>query len=760
MGDVAEASGAVMKPGKNDPCPCGSGKKYKHCCEGRAVSHPAAPAPAEFNQLIALYNAGRYAELETRARTLVEHFPAAGFAWKLLGGALQMQGKEALPAFQKTAALLPQDAEAHYNLGVVLKNLGQLDEALTHYRQALKIKPDYAEAHSNLGNALKELGRLDEAVACYQQALKIMPHSAETLNSLGTAFKERGQLDEAVASYRRAIKIKPDYAEAHSNLGNALTELGQLAEALASCRRALEIKPGFAEAYINLGNALSDLGIFGDAVACYHRALELKPDFTHVYINLGNTLKYLGQFNKAAASFRSVLEIEPNFAEVHSNLGIVLKDLGRIEDALASYRRALELKPDFFDAYSNLLFTLSYSAGHTPADCLVAARQYGQMVNKKVVSRFSVWRCADRPERLRVGIVSGDLYIHPVGYFLESLLAQLDPSRVELIAYPTNRKADSLTARIKPHFAAWKPLTNLSDEAAAQLIHADGVHVLVDLAGHTGHNRLPVFAWKPAPVQASWLGYAATTGVDEMDYLLADEMGVRESQQKYFTETIWYLPDTRLCFTPPDVDLPVAMLPAFKNGYVTFGCFQRLDKVGDEVLAAWAAILTALPGSRLRWQCKQLGDPAMAKQIMQRLQQHGITPDRVTLHGAVSREAYLSAHTEVDMLLDTFPYPGGTTTCEALWMGVPTLTLAGDTLLARQGASLLSAAGLNNWIAISEADYVNKAMVLAGDLPMLATLRADLREQVRLSPVFDAPRFARNMEAALWGMWQKHQAQS
>jgi predicted O-linked N-acetylglucosamine transferase (SPINDLY family) len=290
------------------------------------------------------------------------------------------------------------------------------------------------------------------------------------------------------------------------------------------------------------------------------------------------------------------------------------------------------------------------------------------------------------------------------------------------------------------------------------LIHADGVHVLLDVSGHTAHNRLPVFAWKPAPVQVSWLGYFATTGVAEMDYFLADKVGVPEAQQEQFTETVLYLPDTRLCFTAREVDLPVAPLPALANGMVTFGCFQTLAKLGDGVLEAWGEILAALPDATLRIQCKQLGEPAQVEQLLQRLWKYGIAPARVATHGASNRETYLAAYAEVDVILDTFPYPGGTTTCEALWMGVPTLTLAGDSLLARQGASLLTAAGLEEWVATSKEEYVAKSIALASDQSKLVALRAVLRQQVLASPLFDAPRFARNFEDALWGMWQRHHA--
>jgi predicted O-linked N-acetylglucosamine transferase (SPINDLY family) len=239
-----------------------------------------------------------------------------------------------------------------------------------------------------------------------------------------------------------------------------------------------------------------------------------------------------------------------------------------------------------------------------------------------------------------------------------------------------------------------------------------------------------------------------------MDYLLADETGVPEHHRAHFSETVWYLPDTRLCFTPPHTDLPVSPLPGLGSGSITLGCYQNLSKINEAVLAVWGRIFAALPRARLRLACKQLGDATVAAQLRQRLRQYGIAETRVALYGSVDRETYLASHAEVDLLLDTFPYPGGTTTCEALWMGVPTLTLAGETLLSRQGASLLTAASLPDWIARDEDDYVAKAIAFTGDLPKLAALRAGLREQVRVSPLFDAPRFAKNFEAALWGMWQ------
>jgi protein O-GlcNAc transferase len=667
--------------GRNDPCPCGSGKKAKRCCYQAAANATSA------------------------------------------GDGIGASG----PDGQNKVARAAGNAEAHFGQAAALMAHGRAAEAVPHLEHALSSRPKYAEAHMMLGQALWAQGKLAAAAASLEQGLALMPKLAEAHSNLGLLYGALGKHDAAVASFRKAIALKPEFAWAHCNLGNVLHAQGNLPAAVASYRRALAIEPELVEAWVNLGNTLVTLGDVDAAVTCFRKALALKPDHALAWLNISAPLQAQGD----------------------------------LDSAIDSLRKALSLAPALTDARSALLFAMSYHPGCPPALRLAEARRYGAAVTAHA-RPYERWRVdvdapgAGRP--LRVGLVSADLRSHPVAYFVEGILAHLDPARVELVAFAAVAQEDETTARLKPRFAAWNGIAELDDAAAAARIHAAGIHVLVDLGGHTAHNRLPVFAWKPAPVQTSWLGYFATTGVPAIDYLLADPVSAPDSIRDQFTETVWHLPDTRLCFAAPagSERLQPVPLPAAGNGYVTFGCFQNPLKLSDATLSAWGRILAALPGARLRLQGSQMRFAAARARLLGRFARFGIEAGRVMLAEQVPREDYLAAHAGVDLILDTFPYPGGTTTCEALWMGVPTLTLAGDTLVSRQGASLLACAGLGDWIAADEDDYVARALAHAADTAGLARLRSSLRATVLASPLFDAPRFARNLEAALHGMWEQN----
>ena len=719
-------------------------------------SSGAAPSQDQINHVLGHYQAGRFGEAEALATLLIQLFPKHPFGAKALGVVLRQTGRlaESLAPMQLAVTLSPQDSEAHNNLGVTLKELGKLDEAEASYRKAIALKPDYAEAHSNLGNRLKELGKLDEAEASYRNAIAFEPDYAEAHSNLGNSLKELGKLDASEASCRQAIAFKPDYAEAHSNLGNTLKELGKLDEAEASYRKAIALKPDYAEAYSNLGNALKELGKLDEAEASYRQAIALKSDYAEAHSNLGVTLTELGKLDEAEASYRQAIALKPDYARAHSNLGNSLTELGRLDEAEASYRQAIALKPDFIQAHDNLLM-LTGSMLFNEVLYKESAADFTKAIDGAIASRFNTWLHSRDRESLRIGFVSGDLRSHPVGYFIESLLMELQSSPVELFAYPTTSESDAVTTRIKPLFDKWSPLVGLDDDEAAQKIYGDGIHILIDLSGHTAKNRLPIFARKPAPIQISWLGYFASTGLPEIDYILGDPYVTPLTDADHFVETIWQLPETYLCFTPPDDELAVASLPASTNGFITFGCFNNLSRMTDEVVAVRAAILHAVPESKLFLKDKQLDHEAGRSRVLSRFAAFNIEANRLVLKGKSSRIQYFSCYNRVDIALSPFPYGGGTTSVEGLWMGVPVIAKKGNHFLSHLGECIAHNSGLSDWIAVDNEDYVKKAVAFSSDLQSLSALRRGMREQILNTPLLDAPRFARHFEEALRAMRHK-----
>jgi protein O-GlcNAc transferase len=683
-----------------------------------ASAPPPAPAPpaSPAAQAAALFNAGRHQELEALARRMIAAAPAGPAGWSALGAALAAQDRhaEALPAKEEAVRLAP-DAQAHSNLAATLLALGRHEDAVARARRAVALDARSATAHGNLGLGLLALGLLDEAVGSCKEALTLDPGLARVRARLAAALHAAGRWNEAARWLEEGLRLRPDDTAGWLALGNAWRDAQDMRRAEAAFRKALALAPGSHEAWNNLGNTLHDLG----------RLLE------------------------AEAAFRRALAAEGAVAAIHSNLGNLLREQGRFEEAAACFRQALARDPAFLGAHDNLLLALNYADGPSHEERLAEARRYGAAAARGARPLPAV--AVSRSGPLRVGLVSGDLRSHPVGYFLEGLVGALDPARIQVLAYSTQPREDALTARLREH-VAWRRIDALGDADAAARIRADAVDVLLDLSGHTAHNRLPLFCWRPAPVQATWLGYFATTGIAEIDYLIADAATVPAQAQEGFTERVWRLPRTRLCFTPPAQAPPVAPLPALASGHITFGSFQALSKVTDAVLALWARVLQAVPGARLRLQSPQLGDEATREALRQRMRAQGLDPARAALHGRSSRLAYFKAHAEVDLLLDTFPFPGGTTSCEALWMGVPTVALQGDRLIARQGAGLLEAAGLDDWIAADADDYVRIAARHAADPAALSALRAGLRNQVAQSALFDAPAFARDFTDALLRM--------
>ncbi|HXA47463.1 MAG TPA: tetratricopeptide repeat protein, partial [Burkholderiaceae bacterium] len=424
-----------------------------------------------------------------------------------------------------------------------------------------------------------------------------------------------------------------------------------------------------AIAQYNLGNTLRAAGQIESASACFQLAVQLQPDnalFLHL---LGMTQYELGHLDAALVSFKHALCIAPDNVDVYNLLGNVLRDQGHFDAALENYRRALQLNPDYLNSRSNLLFTAAYLPGQDPIALLSQARIYGDVVARRARPYTSWTNSRESERRLRVGLVSGDLRTHPVGYFIEGVLAAIasNPAAgIEFFAYYNLiGHEDALSERIKSSCVTWRSVFALSDEALSTLIHNDNIDVLIDLSGHTGLNRLAMFAWKPAPVQVSWLGYFSTTGIAAINYVIADPWVVPESGANHFSERIWRLPESRLCFTATNISVEVAALPALENGVITFGCFNNLSKMNDAVVALWANVLLAIPDSRLFLKAKQLQEFDAQQAVRARFARHGVDPDRLLLEGFTSHSTYLEAYHRVDIALDPFPYNGGTTTIEA-----------------------------------------------------------------------------------------------
>jgi protein O-GlcNAc transferase len=548
------------------------------------------------------------------------------------------------------------------------------------------------------------------------------------------------------------------HAETHYQRGIALYDQGQFEESASCFQQALDIDPSLAAAHCNLGNAFKALEHFDAAIASYQRAVQIQPLLFVAHNNLGVAFKEAFQLHAAFTCFERALQIAPHFAEAYVNLGSVLSDLGRPYASLNALKTALDIDPACETAHNNLLLVQNYLSDQPMDRMLADARRFGRLITK-LARPYTQWSSSPDVDRgLRVGLVSGDLCSHSVGYFLDGVLSALKShcaSSLELFAYPSRLRDDETSHRLRAHFAKWYPAVGLSDAALAQCIHEDGIDILIDLSGHTAHNRLPVFAWRPAPVQVSWLGYCATTGVAEIDYYLADAITLPASQQAHFTETIWKLPGSYICFSAPEFEITGMPPPSLRSGQITFGSFNNLNKMGDETVRLWARVLQAIPESRLLLKASQLADQSVQLSTLDRYARHGIAADRLILEARIhGRCEHLAAYHRVDIALDPSPYNGVTTTIEALWMGVPVLTLAGESFVARQGAGLLTHAGLSEWIATAPDDFVTKAFTHAANLQGLTSLRTGLRERVLASPIFNAPRFAEHFAVAMRDMWR------
>ncbi|MBM3649786.1 MAG: tetratricopeptide repeat protein [Alphaproteobacteria bacterium] len=693
----------------------------------------------------------------------------------------------AIAGYRKVIEQAPDFAPAHHYLGLLVYQQGDTEKAIALIHRALGLEPDLTEARYNLGNIFRELGRTAEAETCYGQTLQAEPQNADALLNLGTLLCERGAFAESESLLRRLIELAPGHPAAHAAFGALLLRTGRPQDALAEFRLAASRAPRETDILYNLGVAQATCGHARDAEATFRTVVRLAPGHDEAANNLGGALLaqrrhreavpvfeglvrrqphhagYLGNLaialhgtgwlTAAEGAYRRALALEPGNATMHANLGTVLREQGWIENALAAYRQALTLDPQLSLARSNLLFALSFKEDADLSEVLAEHRRFDE-IHARPLTRAARphTNTRDPDRRLRVGYLSGDFRIHPCGFFLLPVIENHDHTEVESVCYSVGTGDDAFTRRFRSAASQWREMGALDDEALAGAIRADGIDILVECFGHMAGHRLLAVARKPAPVQVSFPMYPNTTGMQAVDYRLADPHIAPPSVDALYSEVLIRLPETHLCYEPRERStLPASAMPFETNGYVTFGCFNNISKIGPRTVALWSRLLHSLPSARLVIKWLGLNDPGSGA-LPTAFAAHGIGPERLQLLGWADHP--YEPFRDVDICLDPLRAAGGTTTCDALWMGVPVISAYDEKPHSRLGLSLLSNVGLSELVATGEDAYLQIACNLAANPQRLAALRKGLRERFMASPLMDGPRYTRFLEQAYRRIWQ------
>ncbi|WP_158046458.1 tetratricopeptide repeat protein [Skermanella pratensis] len=646
-----------------------------------------------------------------------------------------------------TSAMSLEDA-------LVLHRAGRLGEAEAVYRILLAAHPGHADLLRFFGLLRHQQGQADVALELLERAVALCPDSADGRRTLALLLDKRGDRDGALSHYRAAAGLVPHDAGVLNDFGCALMEAGRLHDAAGVLEGAVMVAPEHSHALANLATVLSRLDRTGEALAFAQRAAALRPDHAATYTTLSIVLASSGLVGRAVDAARRATAIDPVDASALVQLGNVLIDAGDPDAAVHTYARAMELQPDHRGATENRLYALHLSPTVDDGELATQLRVWGAGMSRLAEPRPDRGRDPDR--RLRVGYVSADFGRHPVGWFLSPVLPNHDRAAVEIHAYSGRVVEDEVTDHLRRHCDSWAATADMDDAALAGRIRADGIDLLVDLSGHTAHNRLGVFARTPAPVLATWGGLIGTSGLPAMDWLIGDRRQCPTAAEELYTERIVRLPGGYVPYGPPAYASPVAPLPALGSGHVTFGCFNRLAKVQDGVIALWARVLDAVPGSSLFLNTRELRCPGLRDRVAARFGRAGIGRGRLELGQGGGHADMLAAYAGVDIALDPFPYSGGLTTLEALWMGVPVVTLPGRRFCSRHSLSHVTVLGHPEWAAADADDYVRIAAALSRDREALAGLRSGLRERMAASPLCDGAAFTRGLEAAYRMMWRQH----
>ncbi|MBD25657.1 MAG: hypothetical protein CMG46_11750 [Candidatus Marinimicrobia bacterium] len=644
-----------------------------------------------------------------------------------------------------------------YKSGRTLHQKGDLSGAAELYRLAVAADPSNADALHMLGVAALQLSLPEAAVETIKKALIHRPQFPEAWGNLGTALKILGRTDESEIALNRAISEGPNIAPLHFNLGNFLAAEHRLEESEDSYREAIRLQPTYSEANSGLGTVLRNREDLIGATAAFETAVRQNPNFAEARYNLGNAYRDLGRLTDAEAQIRAAITARPNYSKAYNTLGTILSEMCRSEEALNAFATSMEYDPSYVPASSNWLGTQQYVAGVSEQSLAKTHKLWADRHTKGITIKSSHTNTRDIKRPVVIGFLSPDLGIHPVGLLSVRLFENLNHTQIQPVVFSTRRsnQEDTISYRIAA-VTDWRHASRLSDESLIKEIENAQVDILFDMSGHTADHRLQVFAHKPAPIQISWLGYVGSTGLQAMDYVMADNVQAPPGTEQHYTENIIRLPSTYTCFDPPDDAPEVGALPAKKRDHFTYGCLNNPAKLNDKVLKSFAAILARVPNSRMVLRYKGLEDITVKKHLLGMFEANGIDSARIDILGYAERTEFLDTYNKIDIALDTFPYSGGLTTCEALWMGCPVVTFPGVTFAGRHSTSYMTHVGLPNFIAKNRLGYEDLAVAKADDLKSLAAIRKRLRRKFNDSCVCDGPQFARNFTKAMQNVWRNY----
>lgn len=723
---------------------------------------------------VSLQNSGKIDDAAHIYRAVLEVDQSQPDALHLLGLILSQQGEhsEAIKLVRRALEKVPSNPTFHSNYGVVLRRAGKFDEAIEAYEKSIQLAPKSADAYFNLGKALKLVGKTPEARDRFDHSRKLNPKKAEAWVSLSNTFVDEGDYETAHRLLVEALSYRPDSCELHISCGVVLKRLQRIEESLSCYKKAVEIGPTNIEALCKLANAFvgqnrldsaeglvkraqevapkhhlvlnaaglvaKSKGDYDTAIACYQEALIQKPDFSVAIANLGVSQRQRGDISAALANLQRALELDSENVESKVNLAATSFATGRFEHAVKLFREVLEKDPRFVDADDNYLMCLQYHPEFGIAEIYNEHKRWNELHARGKEAALPKPR--GHNERIKIGFVSADLGNHPVGYFTHLLFEYLDKDQFELVVYSDRIGLDELGQELRSLADEWHETLGLSHSDLADLIRRNRIDVLFDLAGHTAQHRLLTFAQRAAPIQVSWAGYVGTTGLAQMDYLLADRFHCPEVHDSYYSEEVLRMPNGYICYSPPSYAPKIRERDWGASPAVSFGVVANPAKVNEYCLRLWNEILVGFPDSRIVFCYKGWTDKVNKERVFEVL--NGVGKDRIRFEFRDGHQNMLEYYNEIDIALDTFPYSGGLTACEALWMGVPTITLPKDKFCSRHSLSHLSNVGLTELIADDENDYVEKAIELAADRERLCAYRNTLRVQTASSTLCDGKQFA------------------